>query len=359
MPQTNHRPVRILFVGPYFIGSHAGAMARAFRRAGHVVQVVDPREFIPTVKRSLPLRLLRRGLNPLFVEEFNTQILRDLQAFEPELVVVYKGESVKPASLTAARRAGACLLNVYPDVSIFTHGPWIPKCLPLYDHIFTTKSFGPKDLFGHLRLQNVTFLPHGFDPDVHWLLPPGAKVGEALTSDVSFIGTWSPKKERFLDAVARGVPQANLRIWGSQWEKARSSAVKSCAAGRDIMGIVYAMAIQGSVINIALLSEAWTGASSGDLITSRTFDIPACGGFMLHERTSELLEYFAEGREIGCFSDEKELAEKVSHYLARPAEREQIRVSGHQRCLAENSIDVRAAKLLEYFASWPGRSERA
>ncbi len=347
---TNKKlPLRILFVGHYYLGSNARSMASALDRCGQIVQVVDPTRFIPMVKSALWLKAVRRILTPSFAREFNDQVLRDLRSFEPALMVVYKGESLFPSTLEWARQKGILCVNVFPDVSIFTHGPWLPKSLPLYNHIFTTKSFGSKDLYKHLKLTNVSFLPHGFDPEVNKVMDPAALARPALQSDVSFIGTWSPKKEAYLQAVAKTINGNSFKIWGSQWGSATSSTVKPHIMGQDIMGRVYPVALQSTKIIIALLSEARTGASSGDLITSRTFDIPACGGFMLHERTPELLDYYVDGEEVACFGSEQELVEKVRFYLDHPAERERIRLAGHRRCAAENSIDARAQHIIDWY----------
>lgn len=345
---SQRAPLRILFVGAQNPGSHSGGVANALRRAKQVIQSVDPRHFIPTVKSSMTLRIVRKVLTRSFEREFNLQILRDLRTFEPDVMVVYKGESVMPDTLNAARVAGVYCVNIFPDVSIFTHGPWLPKTLPLYNHLFTTKSFGPHDMKLHLGLTNVTIVQHGFDPTVHCLLPTGAAESPALKADVSFIGTWSPKKESMIDTLIHECPGIDLKIWGSQWGSAKSAAVRAHAMGMDIMGNMYAVAIQNSTINIAILSEARVGSSAGDQVTSRTFDIPASGGFMLHERTDELLTKLSEGEEVACFSDANELADKVQYYLANERERERIRLGGHRRCLAEHSIDHRAHEVLEH-----------
>jgi spore maturation protein CgeB len=345
---SQRNPLRILFVGAQNPGSHAGGMMMALRRANQVIQSVDPRHFVPTVKSSMLLRIIRKTLTRSFEREFNLQIQRDLKSFAPDVMVVYKGESVMPDTLKAARAEGVYCVNIYPDVSIFTHGPWLPKTLPLYDHHFTTKSFGPHDLKRHLGLTNVSVLQHGFDPELHCPLPLGASVPPSLKAEVSFIGTWSPKKESMIDTVIRECPGIDLKIWGSQWGSAQSAAVRARAMGTDIMGTVYPIALQGSTINLAILSEARVGSSAGDQVTSRTFDIPASGGFMLHERTDELLTKLIEGEEVACFSNADELADKVKYYLAHQEERERIRLGGHKRCLEEHSIDHRARVVLKH-----------
>jgi spore maturation protein CgeB len=97
------------------------------------------------------------------------------------------------------------------------------------------------------------------------------------------------------------------------------------------------------------------GASQGDETTTRTYEIPACGGFMLHERTDEVLELFEEGKEMACFGSIQELAEKINFYLAHPEERESIARAGYERCVPAYSYDHRMAEIIKWHVErYPG-----
>ena len=108
-------------------------------------------------------------------------------------------------------------------------------------------------------------------------------------------------------------------------------------------------ALRAARICLAIMSGVVPGASEGDKTTSRTFNIPASGGFMLHERSEEVLSLYREGSEIECFGSIKELADKIDFYLAHPAKREAIARAGYARCVPAYSYDERVKIILEYY----------
>nr|WP_276598371.1 glycosyltransferase [Flavobacterium azizsancarii] len=71
---------------------------------------------------------------------------------------------------------------------------------------------------------------------------------------------------------------------------------------------------------------------NSDTQTSRTMEIPACGGFMLAERTTEHLDLFSENKEAVFFSNDEELLEKCRYYLINEEERKRIVEGGILRC---------------------------
>jgi spore maturation protein CgeB len=97
---------------------------------------------------------------------------------------------------------------------------------------------------------------------------------------------------------------------------------------------------------------SWAGRIEVDETTTRTFEIPACEGFMLHERTPELLELYEEGKEVACFGSVEELASKIEYYLAHPEEREAIARASHARCVPAYSYDERIKEILRYHHSY-------
>jgi glycosyltransferase involved in cell wall biosynthesis len=338
--------LRILAVSELWQGGNSYAFVRAFRRAGHSVSVIDSASYLPTGWQRRALRALRRAIDPVLVAEYSRALIAEAKHLRPHLFFVFKGPYVTVEAMNAIKALGAVTINFYPDVSVVTHGKYIPQSLQLYDWVFTTKTFGLADMERLLGVRNASFLPHAFDPEVHRPFSLDKSDLERYAADVSFIGTWSPKKERFLQHLFDSLPHVRLRIWGAQWEKA-STRLQNAIQQQAVLGTEYAKCIRASRINLGLLSEVRTGASSGDLITSRTFHIPASGGFMLHERSEEVIRYFDEERECSLFSGPEELVARIVYYLADDEKRKSVAEAGYQRSLTSGySIDTRAEQVL-------------
>jgi len=345
MPESE-RPYRVIIVCELWQGSDSYAMARAFRRAGHSVTIVSDDTFGCPDWSNPVLKAARRLLRPLFVQDFNRALVRKVEELQPHLLFVCKGAMVEPHAIKGAKELGATTALWWPDVSFFAHGPNIPRTVPHYDWIFTTKTFGLRDLQDKFEFSNASFMPHAYHPEVHRKFPCDVSDHERYDCDVSFIGTWSPKKQWLLEALVDRVPSVKLKIWGAQWRKA-GERLKPWIQDKEVIGAEYAKAIKLSRINLGILSEVRAGSTSGDLITARTFHIPACGGFMLHERTSEVVNFYSEGSECALFDGPEEMVDKVEYYLAHSKGRTAIAEAGHIRCLnSGNAVDDRVRTVL-------------
>ena len=334
--------LRILCIGETWLGSDARAAFAALRRLGHATHVIDEAHFVPTEWSTFAGRAARKLLRGVMAAELRERSRQMMRLLKPDALFVFKGNYVVPEILHDARAMGIRSVNYYPDVSFHTHGPELPRTLPHYDHVFTAKTFGIADMRAH-GVSSISFLAPGFDPEVHRPMALTGDDVERLGCDISFIGTWSPKKEGILAGLKEALPQARIRIWGNQWDKRTGRALDDSVMGTGITGDDYSRAICASSICLGLLSEAREGSSSGDLITARTFQIPACGAFMLHEHTSEVSEWFVEDTEAVYFRSGAELASKAAYYLSREAERRAIAEAGLRRSLeSDYSADARA-----------------
>ena len=79
-----------------------------------------------------------------------------------------------------------------------------------------------------------------------------------------------------------------------------------------------------------------------------TFESPAYGAFMLHERTESHLDIYKEGRDADFFESSEELIDKVRYYLLHDHERERIRQAEYSRTMsAGHSYRNRLEQILQ------------
>jgi spore maturation protein CgeB len=325
-----HRQYCIGFLGADWWGSDARAVAMEFRKQGHILIERNYEDYFPTKWRG-PIRILRRLFRPWMQSEYNNAIRELLNVESLEFVLAFKGMLVNPSTLKAFRERGVKCYCLYPDVSFLDHGANIWECLPVYDCVFTTKPYHLRDsrLCRHVR--ELRLVRHGFDPAVHRPIIDDHQLSKTYGCDASFVGVWSPKKEATLDHLLQHLPGIELKIWGPAWQNA-GSLVRKSWQGRGAYGDEAAAIYSMSKINLGLLSEAGTGSLQGDMTTARTWQIPACAGFMLHEATPELSDSFTTDLEVATFQGLNDLVQKVKFYLNDANLRESIRLAGYSRC---------------------------
>jgi spore maturation protein CgeB len=346
---------RILFLGCNWFGSCARACSAAFRRLGSHVLDVSEDEFIPQWTNPF-LRIFRRGVSPLVHREYNQRIVHLAKTFDPDFLFAFKGGNVWPETLDQIRGLGVKCYNFYPDTSAFTHGRHLPVTLPKYDCIFYTKRFWLEDVQQKISVKRAIFLPHGYDPEVHRRLELRTEEQQIFGHDVSVLAFHTPAKEALLSELLGILPGIDLSIWGRGWkERCRQRTLQAHIQGIELTGDLYAVAIQAAKINLALLSGQVRGASQGDETTTRTFEIPACGGFMIHQRTIELAEVFKEDKEVVCFSTASELARKIQSCLGDGEQRSRIAANGFRRCVPAYAYDERMKKVLTFHAANSGK----
>jgi glycosyltransferase involved in cell wall biosynthesis len=344
-----YQKTKVLVVRENWLGCTGLSAFNALIRAGVQATSITEAEYLP-LWASFSMRVLRRALRSAAVKEFNRALLRDVQRYRPDLLLVFKGPIVLADTLRTLGKMGIVRYCLYPDISFEGHGPYLPDALPCYDWIFTTKSFGPGDLKTLLGIDTASYLPHAYDPDVHRPRIPEPRDHNQYDCDLSFIGSWSQKKAPILEGFLARRPGIKLKIWGDRWQNlARTSPLRPFTAFHGVHGPAYAMANSCSKVCLALLQERMGRASSGDQITSRTFHIPACGGLLLHERTRDLLNIFTEDENCVCFDDVDELVPKVEALLADDGRRKSIARRGRELVESAHSWDHRARTILDHY----------
>ncbi len=331
--------LKILYIGPDYLGSNGTAWRDAFLELGHDVRTVDDERMVPGAS-TVPGKVWRKmaGRPPMQrILGMNDAILREVRRFRPDFSFFVKAYYILPSTLDETRTYGPNL--AYMNDDMFNRQN---QTFPFFDNIrrmdciLTTKSFNVRE-YHAAGAPCAIYVPNAFDPRIHYPAQPTETERRHYEGDVAFIGTFRSDRADFLAKLANLGGEFRLNLWGSAWEKVRRldywpkawawRNLVRCIRGRELWGPDMGKAIQSNSICLGLLFHG-----NRDLHTSRSFEIPACGGFMLAERTEEHRLYFEEDREAVYFSCFEEMVQKIRFYLPREEARRKIAMAGYERC---------------------------
>ncbi len=326
----NFVSLRVLFVGDLRIGQTGSHRLRAMEDLGCHVSGISTITTASASREGRPWnRILRKILGPGDFACVNMRIVENLERAAYDVLWLDKALTVtKDTLLSAGKIRPECKIVGYsPDDMYVRHNQTreFLSHLPFYNIYFTTKSYNVFELKA-LGCRRVKFIGNGFDPHTHRPMPVSGEAREHYGGAVGFVGTFEQERARSMLKLAKS--GIDVRIWGNDWNKFRFENKNLRIEGKAIYDDEYGLSICAFDINLGFLRKC-----NRDLQTTRSVEIPACGGFMLAERTDEHLSLFEEGKEAEFFSTDDELLEKVKYYLAHPDERKQIAAAGLNRCL--------------------------
>lgn len=322
--------MQIVFVGETMPGSRTPQRVRALRALGHSVALVptnrpgqtfeDPPSFVERLRHRLRRPADEAGTNAGLL----SAVARGC-----DLIWIENARILRPETLAAAKRAAPrAPLVWYSEDDMMNPrlgSVWIDRSLPLFDLWVTTKSFNARPEEMPARgVRRVLVIDNSFDPAIHRRVELTADERRRFGCDISFIGTYeAPRAESLRKLAAAGL---TVRIWGNGWSRLTGAHAGLKIENHPVYDDDYARAINASRINLAFLRKA-----NRDLQTCRTVEIPASGGFMMHERSPEAERLFAPDREAAYFASDEELIAACQRWLTDEPRRRAVAEAGWRR----------------------------
>lgn len=315
--------MKVLYVGSLGVQSTSLYRMLALRELGHLVHSIDTDLFMPKgIELTIQFRLgFGRHMNAL-----NKKLMTEAVSFMPDLIWVDKGIFLKANTLNALKKQTlAKIVHLNPDDPFgeFTTG-WrlFLRALPFYDLHFVPRQ---ENILEYKRAggQHVVEYDRSFSTLVHYPII-GNDLDRKFLCDVGFVGSFAKERaEAIAFLIDNGIQVA---IYGSGWQKLGkdkrfNGLLKGAVIGKD-----YASALSGMKIALHFLRK-----ENRDVQDSRTFEIPACGAFMVAERSDKHEALFAENTECVFFDSHEELLEKVRYYLTHDRDRIAIAKAGLER----------------------------
>lgn len=295
---------------------------------------------IDIVNSSIKYNLWTRIANRLFLyglpirlpdlNEVNKKIIERINAFNYDIVWIDKGIIVYPETLKGIKKKfpKTKIVSYSPDNMALRHNQsqQYVECIPFYDYIVTNKSYIIEDM-KRLGAKHVTFVNNSFSEDFHKPYELSEEERNELGGDVGFIGVWEEERSKsILYLVDHGV---KVKVFGdAKWNKYAKYSPNLTIMGRLLKNEDYCKSLHAFRISLCFLRKM-----NFDTQTTRTVEIPACGGFMMAERTDEHLALFEENKEAVYFSTNEELLEKCLFYLKHEDERRKVADAGREKAI--------------------------
>jgi|694.fasta_scaffold05234_6 hypothetical protein len=320
--------MNIVTFGSLKPGSTVAHRALSLQRLGHNVSSLNCDDFIGhhgrfgswlhyrTGYRLLQQRLLKR------LHNYFTSRVQDT-----DILWIDSGQYLGPSVLTYLRSLLNCPIILYCNDDPTGPRDWLRfaslrMSIPYYDLCVCRRETNHLEWLA-LGARKVLRVWMSYDEDIHLLQDSFV----TPTAELLFIGTniTTEKRGSFLTALIRAhIP---LAIYGNRWHRSRYwSTLRPFVFGSSLADRSYSSRISQSLLSLGMLSS-----HNRDLHTRRSVEVPASGGTLLAERTSEHKLLYEENYEALLWSGLDECINVCKYYLSHPLELESIRASGYRK----------------------------
>ncbi|MDB4414891.1 glycosyltransferase [bacterium] len=260
----------------------------------------------------------------------NKSLCEEVKTIRPDVIFIIKGASIFPESLETLKHqfSQAIFICFNPDdpFNLASSNSDILQSIKFYDHYFIWTKRLIKPIL-ESGAKQAHYIPFASDTS---LIYPNLK-DTSLSFDLTFIGNGDSERQRWVDNIVDHLEKRNdiikFSVFGKNWKKYKSLNLNGMRNGID-----YLKCIGESKINVNFLRKQNKGSTN-----MRTFEIPAAGGFLMHEYSEEAMEIFKPDKEVVYFSSTEELIDKSSFYLKNVKLRKQIISSGYKKATALES----------------------
>jgi spore maturation protein CgeB len=280
------------------------------------------------------------------VDRLNRDILAMAERERPDVFWADKLLALQPKTLDKLRAMGIVTVSYMIDNAF---GPrrdpgWrlYMQDIPHFDlhvvqrdkNIADYKSSGARDV---IKIQTA------YEPTIHFP-PPEGWSDQDRDRGVSFIGTSYDDRPAFLTRLWKEFGLPVVISGDANWKKRLTEeAAAALYTNGELFLQAYREGIWRSKINLSFLTH-----SNQDEFVHKSFEIVACQGFLLAERSAGHLARFAEDEEAVFFTGFEECMAKIQRYLPDESARARIAAAGRARAVRDGyGNDAQVERILE------------
>jgi spore maturation protein CgeB len=350
--------MRVLVVGPHWFGGWTESVGYALKQLDCQVEVFyynktmtrEAAKGISSLFGIAPTLFFRQLFWVMLMgREIDRHLVKSAIKFQPDLILVLKGEIILPKTLRKLKKISnnPAVVNWWVDNPILQDdkNKWLiyPHCVPHYDHIFIFDRSYFKPL-KELRAKKVLFLPCAADPAKYHPENLSRHQKSRLSCNICFIASYYNIRGELISPFL-SIP--GLAIWGGGWsEFLKSKGIKnknSIVRGEYLPVEDVNRAYQAA--QFVLNSHHSQSKRSG--LNSRAFEILASGGAQLVDYIPEMEDLLKPGEDVIVYRTPEEGAFLARELIKDLATRDKIARSGHERVMAEHTYMHRMQTILK------------
>jgi spore maturation protein CgeB len=285
--------------------------------------------------------MFKAGLSNIY-PKINRLFKQEVEAFRPDIIWVFKGMEIYPASLQWAKDRQIRLVNYNTDNPFLFSGKGsgnqnVTRSIGLYDLHLTYDRNIRERIQKEFRIP-CELLPFGFEEREDLYQQCRLQNEEC---SLCFVGSPDKVRAAFMESIAAELP---LVIYGPGWSRYTSHPnirIKAAVHGDEFWKTLYRYRVQ---LNIMRLHNP-------DSHNMRSFEVPGIGGIMLAPATADHQFYFRENEEVFLYNDPRDCIDKARYLLnLSQAEADNIRRNTRARSIESGySYSGRARQVKKWF----------
>ncbi len=321
------KPNLILYIGSLSPNCNAQKRFRTLKELGHNVIGID-------IDKSIYVKNITASVHYRFnigygVYKLNKEVLQAVKQHKPDLIWVDNKPYLTSSTLKKIIKQlpDSKIINlVTDDANGKSKAFWrlTRATAKYYHHHFVQRTENLTE-YKQWGAQNVDYCLRSFDPNFHKIVTLSEQEKNDFSHDIGFIGTYEEERAEYIAYLIKNdIP---VKVIGDGWiNKKYWETIQPHFLRKSVYSDEYVKRLNALKIALHFIRVA-----NRDQQDSRTFEIPACGTFMLAQRTQVHEEIFEENVDVVFFDTKEQLLEKCKIYLKDEEARNRIRKNGFNK----------------------------
>ncbi len=322
------KPQLILYIGSLSPNCNCYKRYKTLLDLGYNVVGID-------IDKSIYVKNITASIHHRFsigygIYKLKQQVIKAVDELKPDLIWVDNKPYLMESTLKKIikKLPKVKLINVVTDDANGRYRSywWVTrKTAKYYHHHFVQRTENIEEYY-NWGAKKVDYCLRSFDPNFHKIVTLTIDEKKQFSCNVGFIGSYEEERAEFIAYLIKNGVAVN--VIGDGWiNKKYWSTIAPHFISKGVYSDEYVKRLNAMQIAVHFIRVA-----NRDQQDSRTFEIPACGAFMIAQRTPVHEKLFDENKEAVFFDTKEELLEKVKYYLENVSERKAIAEAGHAKC---------------------------